>query len=1181
MRRIFYLLIIACFLSVHASAQLTYTFEHYSMGGPHSAAFTSNNFKCIAVGKNNRIWAGTQHGGLYMYDQSYNIWQKSDKLTNVFINDIKSDPDSGIWIAQSGQQTVGGNSNIAGGVNYFPGASDILMEFYSVQGTTSNAYMISRNVKSLYVDPRNKAADSVLPRVWAVSGTYITSYNTRRGGVNIGLNKYAPYFTTINGGFDLVQTATPICEAVGGNANEVWVATRQNQGGSQILRYRPDGSFIKYINPTNTPVFSTGFAAQAILFDSHGNRWVGLKSGGIRVNRGNQWFTMYSPAWFDVNTQVNFNAMVEDEFGNVYIGTSAGMLMYNSPYYNPMSSPDNPNSYEYFNIADGLLDNNVTGLAYDKKNGKILITSPSGVSFMKIRQPHIKGVVYNVFTNVDSTNNPYPGLQRQPFRTTQDVRAYLIKDGEEKEMVYPDAEGVFELKEANETDPYTVEVKYNREGKTMRFVYNNIRNHSLLKPVLVPDSLIGEVKSMKDKLENRCFPVKLYFNYEIPELFCTNRLRSGPTFNTSSLEAPFQEFYNPAGLTTDIEKRINNLANYYASLAALHKIGGQASELVIDGTSGLLDLLEGLVGTVKFYKEMKKPGNADAAAQMDEDVKSGLIAMATAIKDATNFTLLKASKYLITDPDTKKVFENCVSALTEIADLVLAGLSDGATSGTLMKALIDNAKKLIAIQTAIYYYKNVYAQSRHSNFIANASSHAAALQSQLTYEEGYDKLYHPENNSLVQRATESHKTYKDVIELLADAAKCTDIATGFANATSILVVIPPLAPIAATAKQISFALQAAKLGIVGASSITGYVGAMEVAKKSDSILINSSLQRQINGTSINSSGLSAGSARYSVDSLTARKIRYNLRLSEIQPIYTGSFNATAYKAKRKQVLLEDSLFTAELRSAVNALIAVGDSANKHIPVFKKRMDRVLDTLVAEQTTYNQSYFFENLAYIYHPDKTTYAGSIDSLINKIKLMNDSCVIAVTGLLQQVADANLDAQAFLVQEKYGISFSRVPGSTGSVTYTFKNYGETAMNNVSFKMKNLTAGYLVQSADSVNVGSIAAGQSKQVSFNFKAPLHDSIGTYRIEVKAANGQFNDATGSFYVIDPSKCYTAKDGNWNDPSTWECGVVPNATKSVVIGHQVTITANAACKKATMYNEGKITVQAGIQFNIIP
>lgn len=181
MRQLFTLLLAAMLLPLISFCQNPPEFHTYKQGNYDGDAFTTNNFTSIAVGKGNIIWAGTQYGGLYMYSDTADIWRKSDQLTNVFIDDIKADPDSGIWIAQSGIRTMGGNTtNIAGGVNYFRVASDLSNVFYSVEGTTTGANLVSRNVRSLYLDQSYKEATGTLPRPWVASGTYITSGKTKK-----------------------------------------------------------------------------------------------------------------------------------------------------------------------------------------------------------------------------------------------------------------------------------------------------------------------------------------------------------------------------------------------------------------------------------------------------------------------------------------------------------------------------------------------------------------------------------------------------------------------------------------------------------------------------------------------------------------------------------------------------------------------------------------------------------------------------------------------------------------------------------------------------------------------------------------------------------------------------------------------------------------------------------------
>src|SRR5204862_3684014 len=103
-------------------------------------AFTTNIFKTIAVGKNGAVWAGTNAGGLYKY--SYGEWAKWDAYTTVNYQDMKTDKDGGVWIAESGNNAQA----ITGGMLYFPGTS---FDGYSFFGTTQNG-MTTNNARSVF-----------------------------------------------------------------------------------------------------------------------------------------------------------------------------------------------------------------------------------------------------------------------------------------------------------------------------------------------------------------------------------------------------------------------------------------------------------------------------------------------------------------------------------------------------------------------------------------------------------------------------------------------------------------------------------------------------------------------------------------------------------------------------------------------------------------------------------------------------------------------------------------------------------------------------------------------------------------------------------------------------------------------------------------------------------------------
>ncbi len=1159
-------LIVFILLPTSLKAQLvTNQFNNYVMGGPNSAAFTTNNFRCIGVGKGNLIWAGSQYGGLYKYNDTFNIWTKSDKLTNVFINDIKPDADSGIWVAQSGQSGAGTASNVAGGVNYFPVNSDISMNFYSVTGTTTGANLLSRNAKSLYLDQSHRSTNGRTPRPWVAMGTYISSSTTRRGGVDIGLNPYIPYFSNQPVGFSSSNSATPICESVGGDSKEVWVGTRQNGIGSKIFRYKPSGKFIDSFTHLNVPLLTNGFAAQAIYFDKFGNRWVGLKDGGLRIFTGaGEWKKMDAISFFAPGTQINFNAIGGDEAGNVYIGTSNGMLEYQSQEFNPLSSPDYTPSYKHFTTADGLPGNNVTGLAYDKKNGKLLITTTSGISFMNRREPYIKGVVFDVYCIKDSITS-YPGLQKMPLSSS--VRVKLLKNGVEEETTTPNAFGIFELKEANDIDNYTVEVRYtNGDGKNIVHVYNNIKNHTLMEPVLMPDSLIRQIKDYRSNMEKRNFPLKLGFTLEFKsDLFTVNG------FNLTAYDLPTLPFFVQP-ITTDHKKMVDNLATYYTSLATIYRQGGDATDLYTDGVANLLDAVESLGSFAEFAINLKKPGNADELVQLDLDATQLIVSGLKAFKNTVLFSLAKASSF-IDDANKKATYDKCISIMTESVDIIAEMITGGNEAG-LVKLVIDNLKKIVAQTVAVNVYSKTFAGDHHSGFVFDRAIAANNLASSYTYNETYDNLLNPAANSLVKYAADTLANRKGKIASASDAAKVLDIVSDASDAAKILALVPGAQIAAGICKFLSIATKAVKVGVLFYAMDQGFTGYDEIVSLSDSIAPKSGLQRG-EGNSQEPMAKMQGNA----DTLIIRKNNLNQAITELQAVYATAYNEPVFKTKYKQYNTADSLYALELDKTMNQIWSAAGNANTQLPGFGTRLNRIVDSFVSRQGILRQSKTLQNFSYILSNNKATYVPGLDSLCVEMKLVNDSAVNGIAELTNRINTNNIPAVANLVQDSYSINHSRVPGSSGSVTYTYKNYGGVALNNVSFKMGQPTGGYTLTGIDSVHFATIQPGQSVQVTYNFTAPFVDSVGHYTIHVKANNGIYRNSEGAFYIIDTTLVYSVTDGNWNNPNTWSKNAVPTAANKVYVYHDVTVNVNVSCKAVQLVQPGKITLQAGKLINL--
>jgi len=270
-----------------------------------------------------------------------------------------------------------------------------------------------------------------------------------------------------------------------------------------------------------------------------------------------------------------------------------------------------------------------------------------------------------------------------------------------------------------------------------------------------------------------------------------------------------------------------------------------------------------------------------------------------------------------------------------------------------------------------------------------------------------------------------------------------------------------------------------------------------------------------------------------------------------------------------------------MTKTLNALWASADTASLKIIGFSSKLGKVIDSFITPQYNIRNAYYFQNMSYRFNTDKTADVPELNAFSDNITVLNDSAVNGITYLINDINNNGIAAPAYLVQDDYTLNYNRIPGSAGSFTYTFKNYGTQPQNNVSFKIiKDIAAGYVFTAADSVNVGIILAGGSKQVTFSFISPLTDSVCRYTVNVKANNGSYRDVSGSLYVIDPTKNYSVKNGNWSDVNTWSNNTVPVNTTNVIIKHAVVVDVDATCKSITATNPGTVSVNAGKKLNVL-
>jgi len=307
----------------------------------NTPVFTTDAFKAATTDAAGRVWIGSNKFGLYYREDT--TWNLAGVLTSHDIMHLVSDPTDGtIWAAQRGTGSSGGNTNTNGGINHIltPSTND----YY---GFTSG--MPSRAAWGVTVFPSGDAYSS--------HGGQTTASNVAGGGLGKildGNTTGSSFYTGLDyqGGTYTGSNSVPyygqILHAIGNNGSEFWVnvvsgCDNGSCSESRINRYSSSGSFLGSITAANSPipfVNSSSPVARAILFDRQGRAWVGMNSGGIYVYDTNGTWTHLDEtnSTFPAGAAVNFHSIAEDQDGKIFIGTSAGLVVFDGLYLSIQSS---------------------------------------------------------------------------------------------------------------------------------------------------------------------------------------------------------------------------------------------------------------------------------------------------------------------------------------------------------------------------------------------------------------------------------------------------------------------------------------------------------------------------------------------------------------------------------------------------------------------------------------------------------------------------------------------------------------------------------------------------------------------------------------------------------------------------------------------------------------------------
>jgi ligand-binding sensor domain-containing protein len=309
--------------------------ENWESYTTQNSGLVHNTIRTIAIDSSDRVWIGTELGGVSVFDGEN--WESYTTLNSGLVDDnvrsIAIDSSDRVWIGTE-----------LGGVSVFDGEN---WENY----TTQNSGLVSDRVDTMAIDSSD--------RVWIGTSHGISVFD--------GDNWLR--FTTHNSGLDRDNIGAIAIDSAG----QVWVGVYIGLSGGGGTTKRDvvsvfDGKNWESYNPLNPDLVMSDFGGgvSTIAIDSSDKVWVGTLNIGISVFDGKNWEGYTSQNSGLVSDWVNTIAI--DSSDRVWIGTSHGISVF-----------DGENWVTNAEYNSGLLSERVESIAADKK-GNIWIGTNGGIN---------------------------------------------------------------------------------------------------------------------------------------------------------------------------------------------------------------------------------------------------------------------------------------------------------------------------------------------------------------------------------------------------------------------------------------------------------------------------------------------------------------------------------------------------------------------------------------------------------------------------------------------------------------------------------------------------------------------------------------------------------------------------------------------------------------------------------
>ncbi|HVY74640.1 MAG TPA: two-component regulator propeller domain-containing protein [Puia sp.] len=453
----------------------------------------------ITMDCSGKIWIGTDHGGINVYDRKTgslqfitNTANDAKSLAQNCVTTLYRDPQGGVWAGtyKDGISYYHEDMVKFPWYHHLPGVAnslpyDDVNRF--VEDANGNLWIGTNGGGLIYFDRKknqfqrfqhdpnnsNSLSNNVVVSMW-LDHRHILWIGTYFGGLDSYDGKHFVHYRH-NEARQESLADDRVWEIYEDSKNNLWVGTLE--GGLDKFD-REKKIFIHH--RTSIPNSLHSDYISALAEDKYSNLWIGT-SYGIDVAQLGGVIVHYSAA--NQLSNENIIAILKDHAGNMWVGTREGLNVFNS----------GKQSFQSFRTEDGLPDNAILTIVEDNSN-HLWVTTPNGISQISVHGDQAAGFKINC-RNYNETD----GLQGREFNENA-----ALKTGS-GELVFGGANGVNifnpdQIKNSRKNAPVVL--------TDFQIFNKTIHPNTSVNGKLVLDKSISETQQISLKYNQRVFSIE-------------------------------------------------------------------------------------------------------------------------------------------------------------------------------------------------------------------------------------------------------------------------------------------------------------------------------------------------------------------------------------------------------------------------------------------------------------------------------------------------------------------------------------------------------------------------------------------------------------------------------------------------------------------------------------------------